>query len=399
MDKNINLSKYAKQSHKILLPIVRFFSFLYTRIFLGYRCKDKYKIKKGESVLVLSNHQTDEDPICIITAFDKPVYPVATDNIFSGKFLYKLFTYCSVIPKSKGKPDFRAVMRMIQYLNDGKSVLLFPEGNRYYAEFQYYITPDFPLLLKRTNATIVIFNMHGGSGVSPRFKNKKRHGPFYGNIQYVLSHDQYSHMKDEDILSVITENLRVFDSESGNKYKSSKRAEYIERMLFCCPKCGKFETIYSKGSHFYCNSCNMSAEFGEDLMIHGIDGINKLIDFWEYQKKAVREMAVVPGKVIFHDENVKLFDSKPFNEKTEICKGELSLTDSVLQCGNQSFDVNKITSASIVSGRNLVFQYNDNDYTLRGGKRFNPIKYIFAFHKLDTEMQRTGIDKYYDIWS
>lgn len=143
----------------------------------------------------------------------------------------------------------------------------------------------------------------------------------------------------------------------------------------------------------------MSAEFGEDLMIHGIDGINKLIDFWEYQKKAVREMAVVPGKVIFHDENVKLFDSKPFNEKTEICKGELSLTDSVLQCGNQSFDVNKITSASIVSGRNLVFQYNDNDYTLRGGKRFNPIKYIFAFHKLDTEMQRTGIDKYYDIWS
>ena len=132
---------------------------------------------------MLSNHQTDEDPLCIVTAFDKPVYPVATDNIFSGRLLNKFFSYCSVIPKSKGKPDFRAVMRMQNYLKSGRSVLLFPEGNRYYAEFQFYITQELPMFLRRTKATVVLFNIHGGSGTSPRFKNKKRHGPFFGSIK------------------------------------------------------------------------------------------------------------------------------------------------------------------------------------------------------------------------
>ena len=143
----------------------------------------------------------------------------------------------------------------------------------------------------------------------------------------------------------------------------------------------------------------MSAEYGEDLLIHGVDGMTRLVDFWEFEKKAVREMTVVPGEVIFHDEGVKLLNTEPFKDKIELCEGELSLTDSELKCKDHSFDVKKITSASIVSGRNLVFKYEDNDYTLRGGKRFNPVKYIFAMHKLDTEMQRTGIDKYYDIWS
>lgn len=399
MEDVTNKSVFAKPSHKVFFPIVRFFSFLYTRIFLGYRCKDKYKIKKDESVLVLSNHQTDEDPLCIVTAFDKPVYPVATDNIFSGRLLNKFFSYCSVIPKSKGKPDFRAVMRMQNYLKSGRSVLLFPEGNRYYAEFQFYITQELPMFLRRTKATVVLFNIHGGSGTSPRFKNKKRHGPFFGSIKSVLSYDQYSQMKDEDIYSKIVENLRVFDSESGNKYKSNKRAEYIERMLFCCPKCGKFETLYSKGSHFYCRSCDMNAEYGEDLLIHGVDGMTRLVDFWEYQKKAVREMNIIPGKIIFHDEDVKLYSSEPFEDKIELSSGTLSLTDTELKCNDKAFDIRKISSASIVSGRNLVFKYEDKDYTLRGDKRFNPVKYIFAFHKLDTEMQRTGVDKYYDIWS
>ena len=392
-------SKFAKPSHKVFFPIVRFFSFLYTRIFLGYRCKDKYKIKENESVLVLSNHQTDEDPLCIVTAFDKPVYPVATDNIFSGRLLNKFFSYCAVIPKSKGKPDFRTVMRMQNYLKSGRSVLLFPEGNRYYAEFQFYITNELPMFLKRTKATLVLFNIHGGSGTSPRFKNKRRHGPFSGNIKTVLTYEQYSQMEDEEIYSFIMDNIRVFDSESGNIYKSNKRAEYIERMLFCCPKCGKFETIYSKGTHFYCSSCGMSAEYGEDLLIHGVDGMTRLVDFWEFEKKAVREMTVVPGEVIFHDEGVKLLNTEPFKEIIKLDEGELSLTDTEIKCKDHSFDVRKITSASIVSGRNLVFKYEDNDYTLRGGKRFNPVKYIFALHKLDTDMQRTGIDKYYDIWS
>ena len=49
-------TRFARQSHRVLYPIIRFLSFIYTRVFLGYRCKDKYKIEKGKPIVVLSNH-------------------------------------------------------------------------------------------------------------------------------------------------------------------------------------------------------------------------------------------------------------------------------------------------------------------------------------------------------
>ena len=139
---------------------IRILSFLYTRLFLGFRCRDRYRIKKGESVLVLSNHQTDADPFCILPCFDRPVYPVATDNIFAGKFRSRLFSYLGVIPKKKGVSDLRAVMKMHSLLKNGGSVLLFPEGNRYYAEFRYHMLP-LGKFIRSTGATVVIMNLAG----------------------------------------------------------------------------------------------------------------------------------------------------------------------------------------------------------------------------------------------
>ena len=172
------------QSHPTNLRI-----YLYARFpistptyFFGFRCRDRYKIKKGEPVIVLSNHQTDADPLCILSTFSIPLYPVATDNIFSSRLATRFFNYISVIPKKKGASDVRSVLKMYEYLKRGSSVILFPEGNRYYAEFQYYIPEGIAAMLKRFHATLIIFNLHGGSGVSPRFKNRSRRGPFYGEI-------------------------------------------------------------------------------------------------------------------------------------------------------------------------------------------------------------------------
>ena len=73
------------------------------------------------------------------------------------------------------------------------------------------------------------------------------------------------------------------------------------------------------------------------------------------------------------------------------------MDDEYLYCGERKFDVKNIETASVVSGRNLTFSYGGNDYFLRGDKRFNPLKYAFIFHKLDTKMRQTGADPYYNL--
>ena len=387
------------RSHPIVSRIIKLLSFLYTRIFIGFRCRDRYHVKDGESVLVLSNHQTDYDPFCIIPSFSRIVYPVATDNIFSGRFVSRVLSYLNVIPKKKGVADVSALIQMRSTLKNGASVLLFPEGNRSYAEFQYYINPGMAKFIKSTGATVVLFNIHGGSGISPRFKHKNRRGRFYGEISRVIPYEEYREMDDGELFRQITDGIRVFDSDSGDLYKSIRRAEYLERMLFACPKCGASQTLVSEKQYIKCRNCGLTVEYGEDLHLKSDDPafvFSRLIDWWSYQKKYVREMEILPGKAVFSDSGVKLFSSEPFEKKVLLASGDVSVDDTSLRCSDRVFDVAKIEAASVVSGRNLTFVYEKKEYTMRGNVRFNPLKYAFLFNRLDTLMKLRSTDKYYN---
>ena len=389
-----------KRSHSVAFRLIRGLSFIYTRLFLGYRCRDKYKIKKGERVLVLSNHQTDADPFCILPVFNRPVYPVATDNIFAGKFRSKLFSSLGVIPKKKGAVDIHSTLRINNVLKHGGSALLFIEGNRYYAEFQYYIAPSIAAFIKKTGATLILFNMRGGSGVSPRFKRSNRRGPFSGAIKRVITPEEYAEMDDDTLLGEIVNALRVYDSDSGELYKSKTRGEYLERVLFACPACGGLETLRSEKQFISCSRCGLKVEYGEDLLLHSDDPrftFKRMIDWWNYQKTVVRDMPVEPGKTIFEDDGVKLFRSEPFEKRVLLTKGRVKIDDRTLTCVGSVFPLAEISNASVVSGRNLTFVCGGVDYTVRGGKRFNPLKYIFLFNRLDTLLREKAADKYFNL--
>ena len=383
-----------------IYSLLRKAAFLYTRLFLGYRCKDKYKIKKGESVVVLSNHQTDADPFCVLTSFNRPVYPVATDSIFAGKFRSKLFSFLGVVAKKKGVADFHAAVHMHDIIKNKGSLLIFPEGNRSYCEFQFYISPNTAALLKKFKATVILFNLRGGTGKSPRFKHKNRRGRFTGEIKRVLKYEEYSAMDDISLLSLIKDELKVFDSESGRKFRSSRRAEYLERTFFVCPVCKKTETVYSKGKYLFCRSCGTLSEYTEDLHLKAVNPnfpFTRLIEYWNFQKRHVKNLEIKKGEKIFYDKNVKAMLSNPFEKRKTLYKGDVILDDKYLCCGAQKFELKKMETVSVVSGRNLIFSYEGNNYTLRGDKRFNPLKYAFIFNKLDTLIKEKSSDLYFNL--
>ena len=390
--------RFVKRRHKISHWCLRKIAFIYSRLFIGYRCKDKYKIKKGESVVVLANHQTDADPFCILTSFNKPVYPIATDNIFAGRFRARLFSRLGVIPKRKGVADLRTTLLMSRAIKEGGSLLIFPEGNRYFAEFQFYIADSLAKYFRSLGVTIVLFNLYGGNGVSPRFKNKNRKGKFTGKIVKVLKPEDYKDLSDDELNKIIKDNLRVFDSESGELYKSKTRAEYLERIFFVCPKCNKTNTLYSKKELLHCSNCGLKVEYTEDLHLKSDDtSFTKMIEWWNYQKRYISNMEIKKDRVIFEDDNIVLRLNEPFRKKTVLHKGHIAITDTQLVFNDFKIDLSLISIASVVSGRNLLFTVNGINYAVRGDKRFNPLKYIFLFNKLDTLMKKNSADKYYSL--
>ena len=380
-----------------LKPLARVFA----RIKWGYKLKGKYKAAEGENVLVLCNHQTDLDPVLVRLSFNRFLYTIATDNIFSDPKTVKWLTRLGAVPKKKGIADLRSIFTMTSIANSGGSLLLFPEGNRSYAEFQFYIAENFGKLLKNLKCTIVLFNLHGGFGSYPRFGSKKRRkGPFYGEIKKVLKFEEYENMPIEELTQIVKENLWVNDADSGFSYKSNKKAEYLERMYFVCPKCGDIHSLKSEGNYLKCHNCGLEVEYTEKLTLKSKDPTftwTKLIDWYEYQKQWVRDYQVEKGKIIFEDEDVTLTLSNPYQTKELLNQGKLILTDEQLSVGDTHFDLKDILIASPVSGRNLCLTIKDENYVIRGQERFNALKYVLMFNKLDTRMKKENLDKYFNI--
>ena len=367
----------------------------------GYRLKNKFNNKK-QNVIVLSNHQTDIDAMYLSLNFKRTVYFVMTDSVTSNRFLFKLLYHVfAPITKKKGTNDLSSVRKMIQVAREGGSIGLFPEGNRTYAEFQYYVGESLPKLLRIIKLPIVLFNMHGGTGVSPRFKNKSRKGKFYGEIKRIIQPDEYSKMSDDELMSIIMNELRVYDSESGELFRSKRRAEYLERMLFVCPKCSSANTLHSKNEYIKCDSCGLEVEYKEDLHLRSSDESFKydiLNDWYQMQKKWVKEYDVKNDSVIFQDGNIKLYTSNSNEQRKLISKGNINLTDKKLTFNRIEFDIKDIQMSSVISGKNFYFSLIDGrTYLVKGHDTFNPLKYVLMFNRLDTDMKINKRDEYYSL--
>lgn len=397
-------NKLVKKKHRLFLELVRIPCNLIFRWLYGYKRPKMEYLSKNENVFILSNHQTDYDPILISMAFNKPIYYVCSDSVFSSFFGRLIVGKCfGAIPKKKAVVDPKCIKSILTIIKEKGSIGLFPEGNRSYAEFQFFINNSVVKLIKASKMPLILYNLHGGNGIMPRFAKHKRKGPYYGEIKKKILPEEYEKMTDDELFSIIKENLKVYDSESNQNYYSKKRAEYLERMLFVCPCCQSVQTLYSKNEFLYCRKCSLKVEYTPNLHLKSENEkftFAILNDWYEFQKKWCRELNYNDIETIFIDKKIKIYETTLRKRRKLIHKGTIKLTNKELIFeGNQKQNIfiKNITIASVIGGRKFNFSTLDKDYLVVGHQRFNPLKYVLIFNQLDTHMKEKGNDKYYTI--
>ena len=60
-------------------------------------------------------------------------------------------------------------------------------------------------------------------------------------------------------------------------------------------------------------------------------------------------------------------------------------------------DIKDIRNASPTGSKKLGFTVENQDYFIIGSERFNSLKYVFMFNKLETKMKESGVDIYYSL--
>lgn len=387
---------HVQPRHQVFFKLLRPVIWLFTRLYYGYHA-EKFAIKDGKQYLILSNHQALLDPAFVVLSFTKLPYIIASDHLNSNGFFQRLLRYCfAPIYKHKAAADIKCIRTCLKTVKDGGSILLFPTGNRVWADYSFYVDPSVVKLIRMLKIPVLLYQLQGGYGVDPRWGRRKRRGPFEGKVVRELTCEEIAAMDDNTLYQTVVDGLRYIDSEHGGHYRCKSRAEYLERLLFLCPRCGKTETLRSDGAFIRCDSCGLAVEFGEDLLLHCDDDsfpYRRLVDWYNGEKLWTTQQEIKEDAVIWQDDGVEGCRYSG-TERQELGSVTVTLTDKALSFGDVTLPLADITAATIISGAKLVITAGDDGYMLQGHPRFNAIKYVLMLNRLETSIKE---DKYYGL--
>ncbi len=345
--------------------------------------------------LLLSNHNTDIDPLFVgITTKRHPMYFVASDHILNHKFLgWFMKFHCNPIFHEKGKAGMKSVVEIMRRLKGGMNVCLFPEGNRSFNGQTMEMSSGTGKLAKKCGCTVVTFRMEGGYLTTPRWGKGIRRGQMHGKLVNVYSPEQLKSMTDEEVNEAITQDIfedaYLTQSRVRALFRGGKRAEYLESLLFACPKCGAFSTLSSKGNRIICSACHYKAEFKESGELNEAEGLSVTIPALDIQQRAKLSEVftrILPEIPLFNDAvTVLLLEQHKVVKKLG---GILTAFKDRFTFENLFALPEDIEGAAIYS-RNVLTVHltNGKNLEVRGSKRFNAYKYLKLFNLMKESAQ------------
>ena len=242
---------WRKFRHKLTVFLLRPIFTLVT--VLRYHVKiEKFPEQGNRPFLIIMNHQTAFDQFFVSIMFNRPVYYVASEDIFSLGFLSDALRFLvAPIPIKKQTLDLQAVKNCIKVAREGGTIALAPEGNRTYHGRTLYMKPGIASMVKKLGLPLAIFRIDGGYGIHPRWSDVVRGGKMRCYISRVIEPEEYANMTGDELFSIIQQELWADEGRVTGNFPHKKNAEFLERAMYVCPYCGEKTEVYSRITGYY----------------------------------------------------------------------------------------------------------------------------------------------------
>lgn len=373
---------------KLLYPVMRLIAW----ICLGYWAAPS---RTEGPFLLVSNHVTDWDPILVGCSFrTQQFYFVTSEHLLRNKLFGRFLIWAQdPIPRQKGGSAAGTVLAVMRRLRAGDSVAIFPEGNRTWDGVTRPMLPSIGKLARASGVKLVTYRMEGGYFTSPRWAGGAIHrGKMRGRVVKVYSPETLKAMTPEEINEVIRRDLYEDAYARQRKepivYRSYRRAEHIERLLFLCPKCGEMHTLQSKGDTVRCRKCGLAFRYlptgflaGNGLPFDNLRDLNRLQD----EQVARLCQSADPARPIFSDSDMRT-DEVDFSRGTKpIGRGELKLYRDRLELPGVTVPLTELTGMSLVGPQDLYVGSGEHSYLVRSDHIRCLVKYLTACSCLNPE--------------
>lgn len=371
------LNDQQKVRFALLRPLVAFF----LKCAFGYTY-DKAK-NLPESYIVLSNHTTDFDPMLVGVSFTRPMYFVASEHIARWPVAGKLLTWLfNPIYRKKGASAASTVMEILRHTRKGHNVCMFAEGSRSWDGVTGSILPSTAKMVKSAGCGLVTYKIIGGYFTSPRWGGASiRRGKLHGSPVNVYTPEALKAMTNEELHAAIEadlyEDAYARQMADPKPYRSKKRAMFMERLLFICPKCGRRDTIRSAGNTISCTACDLQMRYDPFGMLQGSDftTVKELSD-WQKQQVCLDVEKNTP-----YTAASATLTTLQNHEESLVAQGPVTMTRDILCCGDFHVSMEEITDLNIHGQKGIVFTADKKYYELRPAEGFNALKFHLFYHR------------------
>ena len=357
--------KFSNISIKIAKPIV---NRLLKKEFHVVANGDKIT-KERDPFILVSNHFNTWDSFIVMQNIDYNIRFVATEMAFLDKNKkWSMKVLARVIPKRVGKVDVVATRRILEYLQQGYAIGLFPEGdNTFYGE-TLGIFKASGKLIKKAGVDVILVKQSGGYLSQPRWAdNFAKMGVVHTNTEVLLTKEELKKltptMINKLIVKAIYNNEYDFQRERMIKFDRDARAEGIERLLYFCPNCNSPMTVFGHEDDIYCSKCGKIGHINQYEFIED-SKYDNLVDWNKFQYKHIEE--VIKSEFVFvatlnlvntdSYRNIKIGEYKvTYKNKT------LYFTD---KNSSYTFEIEKIKYAVNTMRNSFSFDYGEETYNL-----------------------------------
>lgn len=145
-------------------------------VFQNVKVYNVTNVPLSGGVLLLSNHQSFVDPAFIASKLPRKLSFLARSGLFDPILFGWLIRQLNAFPVKQGKGDVGAMKQSIALLQQGKALLMFPEGQRTSNGKMQEIAPGAALIVKRARVPIVPVAIEGAFDVWPKHRLFPRTG-------------------------------------------------------------------------------------------------------------------------------------------------------------------------------------------------------------------------------
>ena len=377
--------RWLKFRHQVVVKLLRPTFGLFVRWKYGITI-EKFDQQGDRPYLIVMNHQTAFDQFFVGATFNRPVYYVASEDLFSMGWVSDLIRYLvGPIPIKKQTLDLQAVKNCIKVAREGGTICLAPEGNRTFHGKTLYMKPGIASLVKKLGFPLAIFRIEGGYGVQPRWSDVVRKGKMRSLVSRVVEPEEYASMTNDELFQLIKQELWVDEAQATGSFHHKKNAEFLERAMYVCPWCG-LSTLESHGDTIHCVKCGRQIRH---LPTKELQGVNCefphrfVADWYDWQCDYINRTDLLAlTEMPVYEETARFSQVFASKHKRLLKKGAtVRLYGDRITVDDRVFSFEN-AGAVVVLGKNKLNIYDGKEiFQLKGSKRFNALKYVNFFHR------------------